>query len=205
MSDGEALNEALVAKVEAMLRDGTVEGLARRLRRDFPTLAAEADAAIGHGVERLILRPYSPRDCGAYLAACAYNELKRLARLQARHESLDALAADPDGDRPGWEPADGAATVEEQALRRITYDLLRSHVSTWDTENVRVVTLLYLEAAYEGEPLSSDTAAELASELLGYEVDANFVRTWKSRGFRKLRDYVQAVDVVDVQREEITR
>ena len=82
--------------------------------------------------------------------------MKRLAGLWARHESLDALAADQDEDRPGWEPTVGAWTVEEQALRRVTYDLLRSHVATWDTENVRVVTLLYLEAAFEGEPLSSD-------------------------------------------------
>ena len=112
--------------------------------------------------------------------------MKRLARHWARQESLEALAADGDDERPGWEPADPSWTVEEQALLRATYDVLRSHVATWETENVRVVTLLYLEAAFEGEPLTSDDAAELAGELLGYEVDDSFVRTWKSRGFKKL-------------------
>src|ERR1700730_6617577 len=43
MSDEGDLNEDLAAEVEMLLRDGTLEGLARRLRRDFPGLAAEAD------------------------------------------------------------------------------------------------------------------------------------------------------------------
>ena len=65
MSDESGLNEDLVAEVESMLRDGTVEGLARRLRRDFPALAAEADAAIGHGVEKLIVRSSAPTGLSA--------------------------------------------------------------------------------------------------------------------------------------------
>jgi hypothetical protein len=141
MSDEESLNQDLVAEVESMLRDGTVEGLARQLMSSFPALAADADSAIGHAVEKLIVRPCGPRDCSAYLAACAYNEMKRLARLCARQESLEALAADHDEDRPDWEPADRGPTVEEQALRRVVYDILRSHVATWETENVRVVPI----------------------------------------------------------------
>jgi hypothetical protein len=200
MSDEESLNQSLVAEVESMLRDGTVEGLARQLMSSFPGLAAEAESAIGHAVEKLIVRPNGPRDCSAYLAACAYNEMKRLARRCVRHESLEALA-ERDEDWLDWELADSGPTVEEQALRRVVYDILRSHVAKWETENVQVVTLLYLEAAYEGEPLPSDAASELASELLGYEVDANFVRTWKSRGFKKLREFVATLDAVDVQEE----
>jgi hypothetical protein len=204
MTHEEGLNEGLAAEAEAMLRDGTLEGLVRRLRRDFPALASEADAAVGHGVARLIVRSQAPDDPRGYLAASAYNEMKRIGRQKARCGSLEALAVDQD-DRPGWEPAQGGWTVEEQTLLRATYDLLCAHVAIWDTENVRVVTLLFLEAAFLGEPLPSAAAAELASGLLGYEVDASFVRTWKSRGFRKLRDFIATIDAVDAQREESLR
>lgn len=194
-SDG-GLNEQLVADVESMLGDGTVEGLVRRLRRDFPALESEATAAVGHGVEKLIVRDTVPDDPRRYLAACAYNEVKRVGRLRARHDSLEALASENE-DHAGWTPEDPGFTVEEQALLRATYDELRSHVETWETENVRLVTLLYLEAAFEGEPLPSEVAAEIVGELLGYEVEDSFVRTWKSRGFKKLREFVTAVDAVE--------
>lgn len=185
-----------------MLRDGTVEGLVGRLQRDFPALEAEAASAVGHGVEKLIVRETAPDDPRRYLAACAYNEMKRFGRRRARHVSLEALASKEE-DHAAWVPADERFGVEEQALLRSTYDQLRSHVEGWETENVRVVTLLYLEAAFECEPLPSAVAAEIAGELLGYEVDDSFVRAWKSRGFKRLREYVTAMDAVDAREENV--
>lgn len=203
MSDGAdsvGLNQAMVAEVEAMLADGTLEGITSRLRRDYPVLAAEADGAVGHGVEKLIRlaqnrTPTRPR---AYLAACAHNEMTRMVRRRARELSLETLAdrGDDEDSGQGWQPEQGGWSVEEKALLTATYEQLRGHVSTWDTDNVRVVTLLYLEAAFLGEPLPSQDAAALASDLLGYEVDDAFVRTWKSRGFKRLREYVRGADVV---------
>lgn len=200
MSNGDAvgINQGSAAEVELMLANGTIEGIVRHLRRDFPALAPDADAAVGHGVEKLIVREIAPDDPRRYLASCAYNEMKRLGRQRARHVSLEALADAGDDETPRWEPEQDGWTVEEQALLSATYDQLRAHVATWDTENVRVVTLLYLEAAFLAEPLPSAEAAELATELLGYDVDDAFVRTWKSRGFKKLRAYVTTVDIVDV-------
>lgn len=201
MSSPAGLNHELAGEVEAMLGDGTVEGLVRRLRRDFPALAAEATASVGHSVEKLIVRETVPDDPRRYLAACAYNEMKRLGRRRARHVSLEALATEGQGPS-AWMPEDESFSVEEQALLKSTYDLLRTHVEGWETENVRVVTLLYLEAAFECEPLPSGVAAEIAGEILGYEVDDSFVRTWKSRGFKKLREFVAAMDAVDTVEEK---
>jgi DNA-directed RNA polymerase specialized sigma24 family protein len=202
MSDGAdpvGLNPALVAEVEVMLSDGFVEGLVRRLRAAFPSLAEESDGAVGHAVEKLITRPQVPGKPRPYLTACAYNEMKRLARRRARELSLEALA-EPAEDRedsgPGWQLEQGGWTVEEKALLTATYKQLRAHVETWETDNVRVVTLLYLEAAFLGEPLSSQDAAELAGDVLGYEVDDAFVRTWKSRGFKRLREFVYGAEIV---------
>jgi DNA-directed RNA polymerase specialized sigma24 family protein len=202
MEGAASLNPGIVADVEAMLGDGFVEGLVRRLCRDFPALSSEGMGAVGHAVEKMIVRPVAPTNPRGYLAASAYNEMKRLIRKRARTESLDALEAHDEDGRPGWAPADPRFTVEEQALLRSTYDQLRAHVETWETENVKVVTLLYLEAAFDGEPLTSSDAAELTGELLGYEVDDAFVRTWKSRGFKKLRDYVTALDTVDTRERQ---
>jgi len=67
-----------------MLRDGTIEGLVRRLRRDYPALAAEAAGAVAQGIGGLVVRPTSPDNPRSYLAASAYNEMKRLLR----HRSL---------------------------------------------------------------------------------------------------------------------
>ena len=194
------LNEDLVAEAEGMLQDGFIEGLARRLGRDFPSLAEEATGSIGQALERLILRPVSPREPRKYLATSAYNEMKGLARRRARYDSLDGLR-DSDGN---WsEPADQPWTVEEQALLDATYRELRTVVGTWETDHVRVVTLLYLEAAHEGEPLSSEDAADLLADILGEEVDADFVRTWKSRGYRKLREWVTAARTSEDRLEEV--
>ncbi|MHB1844816.1 MAG: RNA polymerase sigma factor [Deltaproteobacteria bacterium] len=196
-----SLNPQLVAEVEKMLGDGYVEGLVRRLCRDFPSLAGDATGAVGHAVEKLVVRPVPPDKPRSYLAACAYNEMKRVRRTRARVDSLDALADENEDGRTGWTPSDPGLTVEEQVLLTETYDQLRSHVETWETDNVRIVTLLYLEAAFECEPLTSADAAELVGELLSYEVEDSFVRTWKSRGFKKLRDYVAALDAVETREE----
>lgn len=202
MSDGAepvGLNQAMVAEVEAMLNDGFAEGLVRRLRGAFPSLAEEADGAVGHAVEKLISRPEAPGKPRPYLTACAYNEMKCLARRRARELSLDALAAphsDDEDSGPGWQLEDGGWTVEEKALLTATYAHLRAHVEAWETDNVRVVTLLYLEAAFLSEPLTSQDAADLAGDVLGYKVDDAFVRTWKSRGFKRLREYVYSAEIL---------
>jgi len=195
MEGGEELNKPLAAEVEALLANGAIEGLVRRLQKDFPALHTEASAAVGEAVEKLIRRKESPRNPGAYLAASAYNVLKRQMRRRARSVSLDALGEA--GDSDGWEPEDAEWSVEEQALIRETYEELRREVEQWETENVKAITLLYLEAAVNAEPLTSAEAADIASDILGEEVDSGFVRTWKSRGFQRLRDHVKTLETAE--------
>ena len=67
-------------------------------------------------------------------------------------------------------------------------------VEKWETENVRATTLLYLEAAYLIEPLSSQDAAEILAGILAQEVDEGFVRQWKTRGFRKLKQEIEEME-----------
>lgn len=179
-------NEKLVSAVEEMLRDGRLEGLTGRLRVRFPSLWNEVDAAVGHAVEKLITRPTEPSEPFAYLTTCAVNELKRLASYRARYDSLDALR---DGDHP-WEPVYEGWSVEEQALIEATYTELLEHVSRWENNNVRTVTSIYLRAAQLGDPITSSEVAEELSDSFACEVSDEEVRTWKSRGFKRLRQYV---------------
>lgn len=192
------LNEQLAAEAEGMLRDGLLEGLARRLSVDYPTIPDHVPEAIGHGIEKLIARPVGrePKKPRSYVATCAYNEMKRERKLRARHESLDALRENENG---GFEPIDEGWTVEQRALIDEVYRELRAIVQRWETGHVREVTLLYLKAAYEGEPLPSDEAADEIGDMFGEKVDVDFVRTWKSRGYRRLKKQVGQMAAQEAQ------
>lgn len=192
VQDEEELNEELVAVVEAMLESQALEGLLKALCNQFPTLSEQnAEDALGASVAKLITLSATPERPDKYLAAMAYNEMKAIFKKKARESSLEALAVGGDSG-PGWDLPDYDWSIEERTQWKVVYDSLTQHVKTWDVENMRVVTLLYLESAYEGFPLPSEEAAELTSEILGYDVDANAVRSWKSRGYRELQKFVQA-------------
>jgi hypothetical protein len=185
----EHLNEAMAQEAEVMLEEGFIEGLAQQLRRRFPSFEHEADASVGHGVHKLITRCRSPRKPPDYIAACAYNYMKRFARRASLHDSLDVIRGDSSDGVPVEVP-DTGWTVEERALIDEVYLELCHYVETWEAGNVRSVTLLFLEATQHGDPLTSEEAADQLGEILGEEIDADFVRVWKSRGFKRLRKWV---------------
>lgn len=179
------LNEAMAEEAETMLRDGRIEGLVCQLQAAYPWLAHEAEAAVGHGVAALIRIKQSPTRPFSYLTSCAYNEMKRIGKFRAREASLEGLRDDSD-----WEPAYDEWSTEERALMNDTYKELAAHVATWENNNARIVTQAYLEAIHLGEPPTAGDVAEELSAVTGNEVTDDEVRTWKSRGFRRLRTYV---------------
>ena len=175
----------MTAEVEEMLRDGRIEGLVRQLQSAYPGLWHEADAAVGHGVAALIRTKKSPAKPFSYLVSCAYNEIKKIGKFRASEISLDGLR-----DGSDWEPAFDEWSTEERALVNDTYKELSAHVATWQNNNVRIVTETYLEAIHLGEPPSAADVADELSAVTGNEVSEDEVRTWKSRGFKRLRTYV---------------
>lgn len=185
-TDGK-LNTAMAVEVEEMLRDGRIEGLVRQIQRAYPALVDEAEAAVGHAVEALVGAKKNPDKPFSYLVSCAFNEIKKIGKFRARSVSLDALK-----DGTEWELAYDEWSAEERALVDETYKVLMLHVSTWGTNNVRIVTEAYLEAAHLGEPPRAADVADELSSLTGNEVSEEEVRSWKSRGFKKLRAYVEA-------------
>jgi len=185
-------------RLESLFDDVFVEALASRLRRDFHKFQDDVADAIQLGFEKLVaklLRDEDVENPPGYVTAVAVSQMKLVARRANRNVSLDKLMAD-DESAP-FEPADEGWTVEERALVDAVYSDLKKHVETWETDNVRVVTLLYLEAAYNREPLTSEEAGEIASDILGAPVDASFARTWKHRGFKRLSKYLSHSDLTD--------
>jgi DNA-directed RNA polymerase specialized sigma24 family protein len=176
----------MAAAAEELLASGFLEGLVARLRFSYKSVGDHAADAVAHAVEELMIstKVKNPR---RWVTAVAWNRMKMIGVQQARLKSLDELA-EYDPDQAIFR--DDAGTAEEQALRDVVYGEVVAHVNTWPTDNVRVVTLLYLEAAHKGEPLTSEDAAEIASQILGEEVSDHFVRTWKSRGLARLRTWV---------------
>lgn len=187
VTTGDELNAAMVLEAEEMLRDGRIEGLVRQIQRKYPALAEDAGAAVGHAVEALIRKKKSPDRPFSYLASCAYNEIKKIGKFRASSASLDALR-----DATDWEPAYDEWSVEERALINETYKELVAQIATWENNNVRIVTESYLQAAYLGEPATSAEIADELSAVTGSEISADEVRTWKSRGFKRLKSYVIA-------------
>lgn len=179
------LNDEMASEVEQMLRDGRLEGLVRTVQSSYPALAHEAEAAVGHAVEVVIRKKKSPDKPFSYLTACAYNEIKRIGKFLAREVSLEGLREDD-----AWEPAYNEWSVAERALMDETYRHLSAHVATWENNNVRIVTATYLEAIHGGDPPSAADVADELSAVTGSEVSADEVRTWKSRGFKRLRTYI---------------
>lgn len=179
------LNQEMAAAVEEMLRDGRLEGLVRQVQSGYPGLAHEAEAAVGHAVEVVIRAEKSPNKPFSYLTACAYNEIRRIGKFLASQDSLEALREDY-----GWEPAFMEWSAEERALVDETYKHLSAHVATWENNNVRIVTATYLEAIHGGDPPTAADVADELSAVTGSEVSADEVRTWKSRGFKRLRTYI---------------
>ena len=190
-----ALNEPMARVVEDMLRDPTqpLEGLVRKLENMFTALKHEARHAVGHGTSKLIeVKPGSePSNPLRYVATSAINYMKDEAKRRARAVSLDALLDDEEHPFDLEEPA---PTAEERFVSEVVYRELRTLVERWETENVRATTLLYLEAAYLIEPLSSRDAAEILAGILAQEVDEGFVRQWKTRGFRKLKQEIEEME-----------
>jgi DNA-directed RNA polymerase specialized sigma24 family protein len=197
-STAEVLNKPMADLVEGWLRhpDRPLEGVLRKLYGMFPTMRHDARPAVGHGTHKLIRvkvgrEPPNPLQ---YVTTCAVNYLKDEAKRRARSLSLDALRDDEEHPFDLEEPD---PTAEERQVSTTVYRELCTMVERWETENVRATTLLFLEAAYLGEPLPSREAAEALAGILNEEVDEDFVRQWKSRGFRKLREEIEEMETLE--------
>jgi len=179
VTDDDGLRHSGHDLVLGLLRDGYLAAVEGALRRDFPDAASDAEDAIAVAVVRLLVAFGDGRvsdEPRSWLFTAARNDIvRRLQRLHARQ-------------RP-YEPDEDTRTVraaEDEALADEVYKFVRSRIERWEQERMRVVTLLYVEAAHFGEPLTEDGAATLATEILGDVIPKTSIgNTWR-RGFKRL-------------------
>jgi hypothetical protein len=206
------LNEECTAQVEALLQNRWLDGLFNSLEGRFPDARSEVGDAIAHAVENYVtLNPELPRvrQPEAYLFKASENRLKRLAKR--REVSLDEILDDEDLDdavsrrkRRRVLEAMASDSPEDRVEADLFYKALVSHVENWENDNIRTVTLTYLEAAKEGYALSSEDVAGVLEDILGYEVSPGSIRKWKERGFARLISFTADWQRRDALTEEET-
>jgi len=152
-ADGEGRTDPWEA-VEVVLRSGYFDGMLRRLHASFPDLPQQAieDAAYG-AAEKCARQPRTPDNVRAWLFAVARNLLRDASRRKGSEPY------DPEQDKRR------APSAEDEAFPDDAYRAVVKHVETWPGAKTRVVLLLWLEAAHQGEPLSDPELAQAAGAL----------------------------------------
>lgn len=169
---------------ELMLSDA-LSPMVRTLRKRYPDAAADAEDAVTDAVAKFLAKRTAGEEmekpAGWIFVTAKRFLLNKLEREVNRETSDDALA---DGHS---DPPDG------EVLDKDTYQFLKGLVERWESRRLSVVTLLYLEAEYENEPLTQQEAAEQASVLLDEDVPWTSVGKTRSRGFVRLREQIRDI------------
>jgi len=150
--------------------------------------------AVADAVKKLLEagKRHEIRDPRAYLTTIAINEMKRALRRAA----IEVLPEAPDEGDEEWfdehqRDSDDRPT-EDAAVGRLVYEYVTGIVRAWETEKLRVTTLLVLEGAYVGEPLSGRELTERLSDIVGDDVEEDTARQLRKRGLDRVREHLVA-------------
>jgi DNA-directed RNA polymerase specialized sigma24 family protein len=171
-----------VDELKQLLVERFFLGLVRQFRGEYPNLGSAAiEDAIATAVEKVLKRLAggSVRDVRGYLAKVAHNEAKKAGRRAAREIPL--------GERP--DGLDEAA--EDTVLREAALGIIKAEIAGWENAHVREVMLVYVDVIALDEPLETDEVAEIVGANLGEEINPLSVRTWKARGIKRLRTFIE--------------
>lgn len=185
MSDEEADNPPGSAAVRDLIANGTFQTIIGWLIKKFPDAKADAEDAVVDGVVRFLASRGKGKDIpepGAWIRVAAANRIRNILRRRIGREASDEYIDDT------------RASHDEPTLEdKETFAYLRNLIAKWPSERMRVITLLYLEASYEQEPLSQQEAAEIASQILGEDVPWTAVGKTHRRGIERLRAEILAI------------
>lgn len=188
-----ATGNRLGAEVERMVHDLFLDGLTRRLERRYPDAPdVMCEDAVYEAVAKLLKAGErreieNPR---GYLTTVAINEMRRALSRAARE-----VLPDDDEDDAEWydaaTPPDSRPT-EVTAVGGAVYSYVKGLVEQWESQKLKAATLLVLEGAYIGEPLTGSELAERLSDILGDDVAEHTARQWRKRGLDRLRSQLAA-------------
>jgi DNA-directed RNA polymerase specialized sigma24 family protein len=173
------------AAVRDLMADGTLRTIIGWLIKEFPDAKADAEDAVVDAVVRFLAKRSKGElinEPGGWIRVAAANRIRNLLRRRINRERSDEYLDD------------GPATFGEPTpADKETFTFLKTLIDRWPSKRMKVITLLYLEAGYEQEPLSQQEAAELASQILGEDVPWTAVGKTHQRGMERLRAEILAI------------
>lgn len=173
-----------------LVDDRFPEGLVRTLGRKFPTgCYDDYEDAVADGFLKLIAKGESLENPRGYITTVAANVMRKTLARAAREQLPDA-EPDEDGEVDVWADPTAEAAINERIV-----EFLREIVQKWESRNVRTATVLVLEAAKVGEPISGAELAEELEHQLGHDVLPDTARQWRKRGLDRLREELHAANL----------
>lgn len=168
------------------------EGLTRLLEADFRgAQSVDCEDAVGEGFLRFLVKGKALENPRGYVVTVAYNYMRNLLTRKTL-ETLPKGELEDEEVGDSWDDPTADEIVGEDVFR-----FAREVVGGWESKNVRTATLLVLEAARLGEPISSEELAEVLEVALGEEILPGTARQWKKRGLDRLRK-----QIVEIEDEE---
>lgn len=170
------------AEVRELMLSDALPRIARVLADKYPTARNDAEDAVYDAVAKYLAKRADQVEIDkpdSYIFITAQNFMLRKVQRQVNRESGEDDTPEGVGEY-----------ADTDAIDKDTYQYLRGIVRRWESKRLREVTLLFLEAAYEGEVLTQQEASEQVSVLLDEDVPWASIGKTRSRGFHRLRDEI---------------
>jgi DNA-directed RNA polymerase specialized sigma24 family protein len=171
--------DSSVEEILHLMASGGLDRLMGTLRSHYPDLRDEVEDAVYEAISRLF-RHKPVQHPSAWIYKVASNYIVHKFRDRTPYLNV--------------EPATGGEDPAEVVQGRQALALIKKIVERWENAHVRVVTMLYIEAAWLGEPLSLLEARENAASILGEDLSIGSIGTWKARGFDRLVEELTKLD-----------
>jgi DNA-directed RNA polymerase specialized sigma24 family protein len=166
-------------EVRRLMRGPTLAVIAGALRKTYPDASSHVEDAVIEGVVSFLAK----RKAGVEIENPAgwirvtaknylLNKLEREIGRETTDENLSSFAE-----------SRGEPSLEDREM----FQFIKGLVERWESRRLKVVTLLFLEAGYEGEPLSQMEAANYASDILGEDVPWTSIGQTRRRGLTRLK------------------
>jgi DNA-directed RNA polymerase specialized sigma24 family protein len=165
------------------------EGFVRVLEGKFRGARfVDCEEAVAEGFLKFLLKDETLENPAGYIFAVAYNHMRHLLT----RKTLDVLPAgelEDEEKHDTWEDPTAEEVVGDDVFR-----FAREIVGGWESRNVRTATLLVLEAARLGEPISGEELAEALEGALEEQILPSTARQWKKRGLDRLRKQLAEIE-----------
>lgn len=185
-------SEKTTAKAQArqLAEERFPEGTVRVLEQKFRGAGFVAcEEAVAEAFLKFLIKGKALDDPAGYIFVVAFNYMRRLLSRKTLEVLPHGELEDKEDDEGRWEDP-----LAEEVAGEDIFRFAREIVGEWESKNVRSATLLVLEAASLGEPITGEELAKALEDALGREVLPSTARQWKKRGIDRLRKQLAKTD-----------